>query len=65
MEWLQGKKLATPHDDAILCCEVCLCPLHLKVHTPVKFLKAHTSPEVLAELRDKGRDCWVVKELTQ
>lgn len=65
MEWIHDQKLSTPHDEVIQVCEVCLCPLHYKVHTPTKFIKANTAPEVLDELRDKGKDCWVVKELAK
>ena len=63
MTWLSDKKLSTPNDDKIQMCAVCFCPLAYKVHTPLKFIKPNTSPEVYAELRDKGKDCWVVKEM--
>lgn len=63
MEWLLEKKLSTPHDDKIMVCDVCLCPLAFKVHTPIKFIKPDTTDEVLAELRSKGKNCWVCAEI--
>lgn len=65
MAWLSEKKLSTPHDDKVQVCDVCYCPLAYKVHTPLKFIKANTSPEVYSELRDKGKACWVVAEIGQ
>lgn len=59
---LQERKLSTPNDDKINVCSVCLCPLKLKVHTPMEFVKAHMSEEVLADLL-KAPGCWIVKEL--
>ncbi len=56
-------KLSTPHDANLFVCTGCLCPLESKVHSPIKYIKAYTSPEVFAELRDKGNRCWVVKEM--
>jgi hypothetical protein len=59
---LQSRKLSTPHDDKIKICEVCLCPLHLKVHTPLKYIEAHLKPSVMDALRSvKG--CWIIQEL--
>lgn len=63
MEKLAERKLATPHDDQINICQVCLCPLKLKVHTPLKFIKDHMSEAVLKDLL-KVPKCWIVSELT-
>lgn len=61
IERLQKRKLATPYDDKINVCDVCLCPLKLKSHTPIEFIKAHMSEPVLQDLQ-KVPNCWVVAE---
>lgn len=62
LERITGMKLQTTHDAQINICEICLCPLKVKVHTPVKFVRSHTKPEVMAELRAVP-GCWVPKEV--
>ena len=62
IEKLKQMKLSTSKDSTINICEVCLCPLKLKVHTPVSFIKAHMSTEVLSELR-MIPNCWIPKEV--
>lgn len=56
------RNLSTPSDEKLNICTACLCPLKLKVHTPIHFIKPHTSEEVLADLR-KNPKCWIVSEL--
>ena len=59
---LQKRNLATPYDAELGVCAVCLCPMKLKVHTPLKHIAAHMMPEVLADLKEvKG--CWIVDEV--
>ena len=62
VEKLSQRKLTTPYDDRINVCNVCLCPLKLKVHTPVHFLAAHINPEVRWDL-EKVPGCWIIHEL--
>lgn len=62
VEKLHARKLSTVYDASIQTCTICLCPLHLKVHTPIEFIRKHTKPEVIQELRG-GKSCWVVSEL--
>jgi hypothetical protein len=64
IEKLAERKLETAYDAKLNVCDVCLCPLKLKVHTPLEFIKKHTSEEVLADLM-KQPECWVVSELSQ
>jgi hypothetical protein len=64
IERKNGMKLSTPDDAKLNVCEVCLCPLQLKVHTPISFIRTHTSPEVLAELT-KVPKCWIPAEFNQ
>lgn len=59
---LAALKLSTPSDDKINICEVCLCPLKLKVHTPIQHIKEYLSEEVLADLK-KMPTCWIPKEI--
>lgn len=61
IERREGMKLKTTSDDKIKVCLTCLCPLALKVHTPVSFIKEHMRPELLAELV-KVPGCWIPKE---
>jgi hypothetical protein len=53
------KALTTPSDDALGTCEVCSCPLRLKVHVPVQEIVRHTSEEIFAEFPDF---CWIKVE---
>jgi hypothetical protein len=59
---VSDRKLVTSQDAKLNICEVCLCPLKLKVHTPLEFIKMHILPAVLAELK-RIPDCWIPKEL--
>lgn len=61
LEARQDLNLATPDDEKLGVCEVCLCSNKLKVWVGSEFLKKHTSSEVMAEFPDS---CWVKKELT-
>jgi len=61
-ERLQERKLATSHDAALNVCDVCLCPLKLKVHTPLQYIKAHMTDEVFADLA-RVPGCWIVREM--
>lgn len=54
-EW----KLETPQDDQLQVCEICSCPLKLKVHVPIKDVLGHIMAEVRAQLPDW---CWIRKE---
>ena len=62
IEKLKAMKLHTSKDGVINICEVCLCPLKLKVHTPISFIKAHMGQEVINELRIIP-NCWLPKEV--
>lgn len=62
IEKAQSKKFTTPHDEKLNVCDICLCPMKLKVHTPINFIQENMSPEVLAELKAVP-NCWIPKEL--
>jgi len=63
IEKLQDRKLSTTLDAKINVCDVCLCPLKLKVHTPLEYIRAHLSEAVLSDLQ-KVPNCWIPAELT-
>ena len=54
--------LNTSFDDELGTCEVCNCPMALKVHTPIEIIANHLKPERRAELPDH---CWVKKECSK
>lgn len=51
--------LTTPSDPLLGVCIGCLCPLKLKVHTPLEAIKRHMSEETKAALVP---ECWVLHE---
>jgi len=56
---LAERKLSTTVDDHLNVCTACLCPLKLKVHTPLAFISPHMSAETRRALDPK---CWIVAE---
>lgn len=50
--------LTTTHDDKLNVCSACLCPLRLKVHTPIELILKRLKPEQRAELDPR---CWILK----
>jgi hypothetical protein len=62
LEKVQDRKLSTPDDAKLNVCAVCLCPMRLKVHTPIAYVKAHMTEEILTQLRAVP-GCWIPKEL--
>jgi hypothetical protein len=55
---LAERSISTIHDEKLNLCDICLCPLRLKVQTPRKWITSHLSPEVLEKLRQVP-GCWV------
>ena len=58
---LSDRKLSTPVDDKLNVCTACLCPLKLKVHTPLSFITPNMGEETRRAL-DPG--CWITREST-
>jgi hypothetical protein len=54
-------KLSTPADGFGRMCAVCGCCVSLKVWVPIDHVKAHTTPEMMAEYPTY---CWQRKEMT-
>ncbi len=59
VERRKDMKLSTPHDGQLGVCEVCLCPLKLKVHIPIDQIRNNLSKEILGQLPP---NCWIPKE---
>jgi hypothetical protein len=57
-----SRDMTTPLDEKLNICDVCYCPLPLKVQTPVKWIKEHISPETLGKLAAVP-GCWVANEI--
>ena len=62
LEVLTARQISTSIDEKLNVCTGCLCPLKVKVHAPMQFIKAELSPEVVAELRT-GKSCWIISEM--
>lgn len=52
-------KLQTPYDKDLKVCDVCLCPMGLKIWTPIDILLAKTNPTTLAEFPP---NCWIARQ---
>ena len=61
-EILLQREIKTSQDDKINVCEGCLCPLKVKVHTPMKFIAPNMTPEIINDLKP-GNNCWVLAEM--
>jgi hypothetical protein len=55
----EGWNLKTPFDDTLEVCQVCLCPLRLKIWLKTQAILDKMPPEVFAELHEK---CWLRSE---
>jgi hypothetical protein len=56
---LADRRLSTMVDSKLNVCVSCICPLKLKVHTPLEFISKHTTNEVRATL---DKSCWILEE---
>lgn len=60
---LRSLNLSTSLDDKLNVCEICLCPMKLKVHFPMETLLKHLPQDVLEDLRENVPSCWILTEL--
>jgi hypothetical protein len=58
MERLHSLNLSTFHDGKLGVCEMCLCPLKLKVFCPSELVNKHLTAELLSELPG---ECWMLQ----
>lgn len=61
VEAVQKRGLATPLDGQLSVCQVCLCPLKLKVHVPIKYVTDYLPKSTLNKLLQVNH-CWVKRE---
>ena len=59
IERRNNMKLSTSHDSKLNVCEVCLCPLKLKVHSPLSLILSKIPGEVKSRLPGH---CWILNE---
>lgn len=52
-------KLSTSKDDTLNYCTACECPLKLKVHVPVEYIRKHIKQPELDKLVP---ECWILRE---
>lgn len=64
LEKAQSRNLSTPDDAKLNICDVCSCPMKLKVHTPLAYIKQHLTEEVSAQLRAVP-GCWIPIEIAK
>lgn len=62
LERLSQRNISSTQDEKLNVCTACLCPLKVKVHTPMKFITPHMSNETIAELKG-GKNCWIIAEM--
>lgn len=61
VEKAQQRKMTTPRDELLHVCTACGCPLRLKVHVPIEWIRKRETPEVIEKLK-AGNNCWVINE---
>jgi len=61
-ERLHEMKLVTPNDAQLGVCDACLCPLRLKVWTPMEFIVKHTEKNAWPKFQQTTPRCWVLDE---
>jgi len=52
--------LSTPNDKKLNVCEICSCPLKLKVHVPMETIREHVPKNVLEDLAQNASWCWMI-----
>jgi len=63
LEKLKELDLSTPYDEKLNVCDVCLCPMKLKVHFPLDLLLKRMPSDVLEELKAVVPPCWIITEI--
>ncbi len=57
-ERLEGMNLVTSKDAELATCQACLCPLRLKIFSPMEIIQKHLKPAQRSEL---DKRCWILK----
>ena len=55
---LHAMNLTTDYDSKLGVCDICVCPLALKSHSPLDLILKHTNEKTMSEFPD---NCWVKK----
>lgn len=58
LEMRRQMKLSTKADEKLNVCAACDCPLKLKVHVPMDYIREYTLAEVIQKLDPR---CWMLK----
>lgn len=58
IEGMNQENVKTDYDEKLGVCEACLCPLKLKVHTPLPLILKHLTQQSKSELHS---NCWIIK----
>lgn len=58
-------QLKTPHDDRLHSCQICDCPLVVKIHVPIEHVLKDMSEATLNALEKVDPPCWIIEEATQ
>lgn len=58
---LSDRSISTVHDPGLHVCDICYCPLKLKVQTPIKWILSELPAATLDKLKAVP-NCWVGKE---
>ena len=61
VEKAQERSLTTPLDNQLGICSACHCPMKLKVHIPLEWVRKRLTPEEIARLKE-GTNCWILNE---
>ncbi len=57
--------LTVPDEEHLETCQLCLCPLKLKVHVPISHIAEQYPKDVVERIREKAPWCWMIKEIDQ
>lgn len=60
-----GLKLKVEGEENLHTCELCYCDLKTKPFVPMKTILAGTPEAMLANIKEKKADCWIVVEAEQ
>ena len=55
---MQERGMVTPMDTRLHVCEVCQCPLKIKIWTPLEVIRNHLPVETMNKLHP---NCWITK----
>lgn len=57
--------LHVPDEEHLHTCQLCTCPLKLKVHVPIVHVSEQLPKAIVEGIREKAPWCWMIKEIDQ